>query len=157
MILLFMLLCYILMAYGACNVIAFSEGPFHIFEKIRNTAFNINEHLGKAFTCMICLPANFGWICSVINWFLIPMPFTPFNIVFYGYDNLWLLALLCDGALTTGAVYLIYILNEYIEKKIDLYEKENITEDNIEGYESAQKNDKILLVEDITLNDKNNE
>lgn len=157
MILLFILICYVLMAYGACNVIAFSEGPFHIFTRVRNLAFNINEHFGKAFTCMMCLPANFGWICSIINWFLIPIPFTPFNIIFNGMDNMWFLTLLCDGAFTTGIVYLIYIINEYFEKKIDYYENKTITEDDIEGYDPAKNDDKFYLVEDITKNKIKNE
>jgi hypothetical protein len=147
-----MLACYILIAYGACNVIAFSEGPFHIFSLIREGADRISENFGKVFKCMVCLPANFGWICSVVNWFLVPIPFTPFNIIFNSEDGLWFLALLCDGALTSGAVYIIYIINEYLEKKIDYYENNNTNEDDIEGYEPAKNNDKTLLVEDITLN-----
>jgi hypothetical protein len=154
---LFMTICYALMAYGACNILAFSEGPFNIFTRIREFAFNISENFGKVFTCMMCLPANFGWICSIVNWFLIPIPFTPFNIIFYGESDLWFLALLCDGAFTTGVVYILYLINEYIEKKINYYEYNSLTEDDIEGYDKAENEDKILLVEDITLNNKDNE
>jgi hypothetical protein len=141
------------MAYGACNVIAFSEGPFYIFSRIREWAYNINEHFAKVFTCMMCLPANFGWLCSLINYLFIPIPFTPFNIIFYQQSNLWLLMLLCDGALTSGAVYLIYILNEYFEKRIDYYEQNTIRNtENIIGYEPMDDNNENLYVEDITLN-----
>ena len=137
------------MAYGACNVIAFGEGPFYIFSRLRDFADNISEHLGKAFRCMMCLPANFGWICSLVNWFLIPISFTPFNIILGSNPNLWFLAALCDGALTSGIVYLIYIVNEYLEKKIDYYEQNTYrNENNIEGYDEANG----LIVEDITLN-----
>lgn len=148
--------CYIIVSYGACNVIAFSDGPFYIFYRIREFANNISTHFGKLFSCMMCLPANFGWICSLFNWFLISVPFTPFNIIFNGNENLWALAALCDGALTSGAVYLIYILNEYLEKKIDYYEQ-NIYRDetNVDGFDPAEKNGEILLVEDITLNNNN--
>ena len=143
------------MAYGACNVIAFSEGPFYIFSRIREWAYNISEHFGKVFTCMMCLPANFGWICSIVNWFFIPINFTPFNIIFNGNENLWFLTALCDGAFTTGVVYLMYILNEYIEKKIDFYENNSInSDDDFEGYDSANNGNEILLVEDITLKNK---
>ena len=98
---------------------------------------------------MMCLPANFGWICSLVNWFLIPIPFTPFNIIFNGFENLWLLAILCDGALTSGIVYLMYVFNDYIEKKIEYYEQ-NIYRDetNTEGFDEADD----LIVEDITIN-----
>lgn len=145
------------MAYGACNVIAFSEGPFNIFTFIREKAYAISHSFGKVFTCMMCLPANFGWICSIVNWFLIPIPFTPFNIIFYGESDLWFLALLCDGAFTTGVVYFLYIINEYFEKKITFYENKTITDSDVEGYETFENDGKMLIVEDITLKDKDNE
>jgi hypothetical protein len=151
----FILICYILTAYGACNVIAFSDGPFYIFSRIREWSYNISEHFAKVFTCMICLPANFGWICSIFNWFLIPLKFTPFNIIFNNSESLWWLAALCDGAFTSGVVYLIYILNEFLEKKIDYYEQNTYrNEENVEGFDKMENNGKVFLVEDITK--KNN-
>lgn len=147
--------CYILVAYGACNVIAFGDGPFYIFASLREFAYSISSHFGKLFSCMMCLPANFGWICSIFNWFLIPIPFTPFNIIFNGSTDLWWLAALCDGAFTTGIVYLLYIIDDYIEKRISFYE--NNTYENIEGYNKAEENGKILIVEDITLDKKEND
>lgn len=141
--------CYILVAYGACNVIAFSDGPFYIFSKIREWAYNINSHFGKMFSCMICLPANFGWICSLLNLLLISIPFTPFNIIFNSNVDLWYLILLCDGAFTTGIVYLIYIMNEYFEKKINYFEEN----DNNTYIDEEEDND-VFLVEDITKNKK---
>ncbi len=139
--------CYIIVAFGACNVIVFGEGPFHIFTKIRNWAYSIDEHFAKVFTCMMCLPANFGWICSLVNWFLISTPFTPFNIIFNGNDNLWFMAALCDGAFTSGIVYLIYILNDFFEKKIEFYEIKN----NKQAVNQDYENENTLIVEDITL------
>ena len=141
--------CYILVAYGACNVIAFSDGPFYIFSKIREWAYNINSHFGKMFSCMICLPANFGWICSLLNLLLISTPFAPFNIIFNSNVDLWYLILLCDGAFTTGIVYLIYIMNEYFEKKINYFEE---NDNNV--YIDEEENNDVFLVEDITKNKK---
>lgn len=147
------IICYVFVAYGACNVIAFGSGPFRIFEYLRMWSNNIHPHFGLLFSCMMCLPANFGWLCSLINYLFIPIPFTPFNIIFYQQSNLWLLILLCDGALTSGAVYLIYILNEYFEKRIDYYEQNTIRNtENIIGYEPMDDNNENLYVEDITLN-----
>jgi hypothetical protein len=104
------------MAYGACNVMVFGSGPFRIFERIRELADDINEHLGQMFSCMMCLPTNFGIICSLVNWFLIPIAFTPFNLVFAG-TGFWWLAMLCDGAFTSGIVWLINTIQEYFENK----------------------------------------
>lgn len=148
--------CYIIMAYGACNVIAFGDGPFYIFTRLREWANNISPHFGKVFTCMMCLPANFGWICSLFNWFCIPIQFTPFNIILHDYNsNLWWLAALCDGAFTTGIVYLIYIMNEYLEKRIEYYEQNiYLNETNIEGYDNAISGNGLLTVEDITNDTK---
>lgn len=107
---------YCIMAYGACNVIVFGSGPFKIFERIRYWSDYIDEHFGQLFSCMMCLPTNFGIICSLVNWFLIPVAFTPFNLVFAG-TSLWWLAMLCDGAFTSGIVWLIHTVQEYIENK----------------------------------------
>lgn len=107
---------YSIVAYGACNVIAFGSGPFRIFERLREWADGISEHFGSLFGCMMCLPTNFGILCSIFNWFLIPIAFTPFNIVFAG-TSLWWLAMLCDGAFTTGIVWLIHTVQEHIENK----------------------------------------
>lgn len=110
------ILLYCIMAYGACNVIVFGSGPFKIFERIRCWSDYIDEHFGQLFSCMMCLPTNFGIICSLVNWFLIPVAFTPFNLVFAG-TSLWWLAMLCDGAFTSGIVWLIHTVQEYIENK----------------------------------------
>jgi hypothetical protein len=63
---------------------------------------------------MMCLPANFGWIVSVLNWFLIPVAITPFNIILAG-TGLWWLAMILDCCFTTGVVWLLYVLDEWLE------------------------------------------
>ena len=147
----FILICYILTAYGACNVIIFGDGPFYIFTRLRDFTYNISPHLGKLFSCMMCLPANYGWICSLVDWFLIPVTFTPFNIIFNNCENLWWLAALCDGAFTSGVVYIIYIINEYLEKRIEYYDNKIIRDEtNTTGYDLAENDTNILEVEDIT-------
>ena len=111
-------LCYSLVAYGACNVIVYGSGPFRIFERIREWSSMISEHFGLLFQCMMCMPTNFGLICSLVNWFFIPVAFTPFNIVFAGYPNLWWLAMLCDAAFTSGVVWIIHHIEEWFEKMV---------------------------------------
>ena len=41
---LIIIFCYIITAYGACNVIVFGDGPFYIFSKIREVTYNIHPH-----------------------------------------------------------------------------------------------------------------
>ena len=117
-------LCYSLMAYGACNVIVYGSGPFKIFEHIREWAASISEHFGLLFQCMMCMPTNFGLVCSLVNWFFIPVAFTPFNIVFAGNPTLWWLAMLCDASFTSGAVWFIHHVEEWFEKMVPSDENE---------------------------------
>ena len=108
---------YSIVAYGICNIIVFGSGPFRIFEKIREWSNDINEHFGQLFSCMMCLPTNLGIVLSLLNWFIIPIAFTPFNILFAGYSSLWWLAMILDGAFTSGIVWLIHHVEEYFENK----------------------------------------
>lgn len=107
---------YIFVAFGFCNMVAFGSGPFRIFERIRDWSEGISEHFGLLFKCMMCLPANFGWIVSVLNWFLIPVAITPFNIILAG-TGLWWLAMILDCCFTTGVVWLLYVLDEWLESE----------------------------------------
>lgn len=110
------IIAYIFVAFGFCNMVAFGSGPFRIFERIRDWSESISEHFGLLFKCMMCLPANFGWIVSVLNWFLIPVAITPFNIILAG-TGLWWLAMILDCCFTTGVVWLLYVLDEWLESE----------------------------------------
>lgn len=132
--------CYCIVAYGACNVIVYGSGPFKIFEHIRNISMEIGTHFGTLFSCMMCLPTNFGIIASLVNWFFIPIAFTPFNILFNEYAQLWWLAMLCDGAFTSGIVWIIHHIEEFFEtiaegQKIDDLNHDNTTNDVLYGVE----------------------
>ena len=135
--------CYCIVAYGACNVIVFGSGPFKIFEHIRNAAMEIGTHFGTLFSCMMCLPTNFGIIASLVNWFFIPIAFTPFNILFGGSTGLWWLAMLCDGAFTSGIVWIIHHVEEFFENIAEGQKSGVILTDNTD-------NDTLYDVEDIT-------
>ena len=107
--------CYCIVAYGFSNMMVFGSGPFRIFEHIRRIANNIGEHFGQLFTCMMCFPANLGWVLSLIDWFFLKkIAFTPFNIILAGTPYWWL-ALLLDCCFTTGIVWLIHHFEEYFE------------------------------------------
>jgi hypothetical protein len=106
---------YSIAVYGICNMIAFGSGPFKIFEKIREWSYNISEHFATLFSCMMCLPANIGWITSLIDWFLIKNTYiTPFNILLAG-TNLWWVALIGDCCFTSGIVWIIHNIESFFE------------------------------------------
>lgn len=112
----FIALSYLLCCYGLSNIIVFGEGPFYILEKWRNFTNKIHPNLGKLFSCMMCLPANIGWLMSIFDWVILKnIAFTPFNIIFAG-TNLWWLAMLMDMGITSGFCWLLYVIDDYFEK-----------------------------------------
>lgn len=127
---------YCIVAYGLSNMVVFASGPFKIFERIRNFADSISEHFGQLFKCMICFPANIGWVFSIINWFFIPFSFTPFNLILMG-TNLWWLAMIGDCCFTSGIVWIIHNIESFFE---------SIAEGkHAEEYEEMEDNDVINL------------
>lgn len=106
---------YCIAAYGLSNMMVFGSGPFKIFEHIRNITSSISEHFGSMFQCMMCFPANVGWVVSLIDWFFIKsIAITPFNILLAG-TNLWWLALLCDCCFTSGIVWITHNVESFFE------------------------------------------
>ena len=89
-----------------------------IFEKIRYWSDYLDEHFGLLFSCMMCFPTNLGIILSILNWFLIPIAFTPFNILLGTVPTLWWLAAILDGAFTSGIVWLIHHVEEWFENQV---------------------------------------
>ena len=128
-------LIYVIAVFGFCNMVAYGSGPFRIFERLRSWAEGISDHFGLLFKCMMCLPANVGWFLSLVDWFLIPgVMLTPFNIVFAG-TGLWWLAMLLDCCFTSGSVWLIHQLDEWLEREPGVTDKdvERYMQEN--GYE----------------------
>jgi len=114
----------------------FGSGPFHIFEHIRSISSNISEHFGTMFSCMMCFPANLGWILSLIDWFFVKsVAFTPFNILLTG-TGLWWLALLFDCCFTSGIVWIINHIELFFE---------NIAEGNVNSQEMENNDDTIEI------------
>lgn len=121
---------YCIAVYGLSNMMVFSSGPFNIFEKIREWSSYISEHFSTLFNCMICLPANIGWIMSLIDWFLLPtIGITPFNILLQE-TNLWWIALICDCCFTSGIVWIIHNVESFFESISNGNSNIQTTEDN---------------------------
>lgn len=126
----FILFLYCIAAYGFSNMMVFGSGPFRIFEHIRNITDRISEHFGSLFKCMMCFPANLGWVLSIIDWFLIKsISFTPFNILLAG-TGLWWLALILDCFFTSGIVWLMHNFESFFENLGQGNQIQEIEEDN---------------------------
>ena len=117
----FVIFAYIFCTYGLTLIFTQSIGPFNIFYIIRTWAKRISDNLGMLFTCPLCFGTNIGWVLSVINWFLIPINITPFNIILEG-TNLWWIALLLDACFTGATCKIIYNIDDYIDKSTPYFE-----------------------------------
>ena len=123
----FLLFCYIAFCYGCSDIVTQGIGPKNIFFRLRMWAENIGPNFGLLFRCMLCFPTNLGIVISILNWFLIPIYFTPFNIIFTEYHNIvWLSIITCimDGCLTGGVCSFIYNLYDYIDKSTPIFNDE---------------------------------
>lgn len=115
---------YSIAIYGFANMMVFGSGPFKIFEKVREWSQNVSEHFGLLFSCMMCLPANCGWIASLIDWFLLKdISITPFNLLLGG-TNLWWVAMIGDCCFTSGVVWLIHNVESFFETFAESQEPE---------------------------------
>lgn len=109
------IICYILATYGLSNLLVYGNGPFDIIDKFRKVCGKISTMLGKMLDCMMCTSSNIGWIFSTIDLFFIKTcDFTPFNILINDV-SLWYLIIFLDMCITSGCVWLIHTLQEYLE------------------------------------------
>lgn len=118
MIAIFLLIVYILVCYGASNMVVFSNGPLHVFDKIRKLTNKTHPMLGEIFSCMMCFPTWVGMILSAIDYFLLPnFVITPFNLILTGITGFWGIAflILMDGILASGATWFIHNVEEWFE------------------------------------------
>lgn len=115
MLLFITILSYIIFAFGFAEILIFFNGPFDIVEKFRKFAHWIHPKFGELFTCVACCSTWIGLFFSALNYWVIPIKFTPFNIIFAD-TQLWWLILFMDGMFTCGTTWLLYQLEEMMER-----------------------------------------
>lgn len=115
------LLSYILFSYGITTMLIYFNGPFDIIEYFRKTMNAIHPKLGELFQCPFCLSTWIGGLFSIINYLWIPIKITPFNMILAG-SGLWWLIIPMDAFLTCGTVWLLHVLDEYLENNSKTYE-----------------------------------
>ena len=115
------LLSYILFSYGITTMLIYFNGPFDIIEYFRKTMNAIHPKLGELFQCHFFLSTWIGGLFSIINYLWIPIKITPFNMILTG-SGLWWLIIPMDSFLTCGTVWLLHVLDEYLENNSKTYE-----------------------------------
>lgn len=107
--------CYILMSYGFAEMMVYFNGPFNIIEHFRQFTHWVSPSFGELFNCIYCTSTWIGLIFSLVNYLFVPVDFTPFNIIL-GETKMWWLIMLMDGMFTCGSIWLLYQLEEMMER-----------------------------------------
>ena len=107
-------LAYSIMMYGLVLLLVSFPGPFGVMDKFRSLLNWIHPQLGKLIACPYCTSTWIGAAMSALNYFFIPIAFTPFNMVFAGTGYV-VAIILFDTFFTAGSVWLLHVLDEYLE------------------------------------------
>ncbi len=118
------LIIFIVVTYGFSNMIVYSNGPFHIFEKWRDFTNRLNENIGELFNCMMCFPMWVGFALSILDIFVLKnIYFTPMNMVLNvtNVDTVtYVISIFLDGCFASGMTWLIHTIQEYFENKSNI-------------------------------------
>ena len=124
----FILVCYIIFAYGMTLIFTQGVGPKNIFWRMRQWANNVGDNFGLLLRCPLCFSTNLGWVFSLFNWFCLPIALSPFNIILNG-TNLWWLAMIMDACLTGAICKVIYNIDDYVDKITPRFEDDEYYSD----------------------------
>ena len=102
-----MVLIYVLLAYGITNIIVYGN----IFDGLRSFVSK-SKFLGKLFSCPMCCSTWVGFILSTI--FILTANLTPIGLFF---TLPTLLTIFLDGCFTSGAVWLIFVIEEALTEE----------------------------------------
>lgn len=119
------LFAYIFFAYGITEIMVYGRGPFGICEKIRVWAAGISDGLAQLFGCPMCFSTWVGFGSSLLDALLLKsVAFTPFSVIFMGVSGFWvgLLVVLLDMFFTSGIVWFLSRIEEWLEKPQEVYE-----------------------------------
>jgi len=106
------ILVFILAAYGISNIMVFGS-IFETWRKLLKGFGTGNASLYKLFTCMMCLPT---WVGMGLSFLFISLGYTDLSpATSVGIDHTWL-AVLLDGVIASGAVWLIHTIQEHFEE-----------------------------------------
>lgn len=115
---------YGIMLYGMVLMAVNFSGPFGVMDKFRTFLHWLHPQLGELIECPYCTSTWIGGGISLINYFLISIKFTPFNIIFNG-SELWWCIIPLDTFFGCGIVWLLHVLDEYLESNTKVeYEDE---------------------------------
>lgn len=115
---------YIFFAYGITEIMVYGRGPFGLCEKIRTWAAKISDGLGQLFSCPMCFSTWVGAGASLLDAMLKNVAFTPFSVIFASCGGFWfgLLAIVMDMFFTSGIVWFLTRIEEWLEKPKEEYE-----------------------------------
>lgn len=119
----FFVFIYFIFAFGFTELLVFYDGPFGLLDKFRNLMAKFSKEAGKALECPICTSTWLGGFLSLLNYFVISVGFTPWNVIM-GWTGMWYLIIPFDMITTAGVVLLLYHLDELVTKKSEEYEDE---------------------------------
>ena len=105
---------YVLVAYGISFMFVYSNGPFHIFDKIRTIAKKIHPHMEELLSCMFCTPTWVGFGLSVFD-SIFRLGFTPFHTLWNASGVNVILITMFDMVVTASSVYLINTIQNRLE------------------------------------------
>lgn len=121
----FILFCYVFFAYGCSLIVTQGEGPKGVFARLRDWAEDVGPNFGLLFRCMMCFPANLGLFFSLLNWFLLPVAITPFNMVFAAYRGTFLMSIVAcilDACFTSAVCHIIFNVEDFVDKSTPVAE-----------------------------------
>lgn len=107
---------YIFAVYGFTNMLVYLNGPFGIFNKIRELSTKISEGLGELLSCMACCSTWVGILFNLINVFFFPLfQFTP-GCLMFGSSSFSIMGIFIDMVFTSGVVWIIHNIEEFFER-----------------------------------------